>query len=800
LSTSQKTKYSGGGKPKRTRKKTRKSKKTKFWLKFGLNLFLTGTSLLAFFMFLIWIGVFGKIPSKKEISRIENNTASEVFTSDGKLMGRFFIENRLRTGKDGLSPNVINALVATEDARFFEHKGIDYISLGRVLVKTIIFRNKSQGGGSTISQQLSRNLYRRDGNHWWSLPVNKVKEAITANRIEKVYGKEQVLNLYLNTVPFGEEIYGIETAAQRFFSKSAKDLNPAEAATLIGMLAANTAYNPRLHPENSKKRRNIVLHRMESQGFLSHAETIKWFKTPINLKYKKIDHNTGIAPYFRNHLRIEVEKILKEEYSDTINLLTDGLRIYTSIDSRLQSYAEQSMRKHMARLQKEFNAHWKNRTPWKNNPAIFQNAVHNSRRYKALKSEGLDEKEIFSELKKKTSNLPGQTESKYKVSALDSVRQELLTLHTGFLAIDPSNGYILAWIGGINHKYFQYDHVKAKRQVGSTFKPIVYAAALKNGMEPCSFLANERKVYSDYNDWSPANDDNNYEGYYSLKGGMAHSVNTIAADVIMKTGIHRVISLAQDLGISSDFPEVPSIALGTVEISLLEMLQAYSAFLRYGSYVEPIGLIRIEDRNGKILYEPETFAEKENAFNKETSLEMIYMLKEVVDSGTARSLRTVFHLNGELAGKTGTTQNNADGWFIGFTPNILAGCWVGAENPSVHFRTTRLGQGAYMALPVFAGFIRKTSNDPALRKYTSGRFPILPVHLKHMLDCPDDSLENPELSFFEKLFGKNKEMDSLQLIRKKEHLLKREEEKLKRKEKNKNFMNKVRKFFRKKKK
>ncbi len=800
MSVNQKTKYPGTGKPKRTKKKTRKSKKTSFWLKLSLNLFLTAISLSALFMFLIWIGVFGKIPSTKKLSRIKNNTASEVFTSDGKSMGRYFIENRLRTGEDGLSPNIINALVATEDARFFEHKGIDYISLGRVLVKTIIFRNKSQGGGSTISQQLSRNLYQRNGSHWWSLPVNKVKEAITANRIEKVYGKEQVLYLYLNTVPFGEEIYGIETASHRFFSKSAKDLNPAEAATLIGMLAANTAYNPRLHPENSIKRRNIVLHRMESQGFLSHSETVKWFKTPINLKYKKIDHNTGIAPYFRNHLRTQVEEILKEKYSDTINLLTDGLRIYTSIDSRLQLYAEQSMQKHMARLQKEFNAHWKDLTPWKNNPSIFQKAVQNSSRYKALKLKGLDEKEILSELQKKTSTLPGQEVSTYKVSALDSVRQELLTLHTGFMAIDPSNGNILVWIGGINHKYFQYDHVKAKRQVGSTFKPIVYAAALKNGMEPCDFLPNERKIYSDYDNWSPANDNNNYEGYYSLKGGMAHSVNTIAADVIMKTGIHRVINLAQDLGISSDFPEVPSIALGTVEISLLEMLQAYSAFLRYGSPVEPIGLLRIEDRNGKILYEPGPFKEKENALDKETSLEMIYMLKEVVDSGTARSLRTVFHLNGELAGKTGTTQNNADGWFIGFTPNILAGCWVGAESPSVHFRTTSLGQGAYMALPIFAGFIGKTSKDPAIRKYTSGRFPLLPIHLKYMLNCPDYSLENPELSFFEKLFGKNKEMDSLRLIQKEQRLQKREEKKLRNKEKSKKFMNKVRNFFGKKKK
>jgi penicillin-binding protein 1A len=520
----------------------------------------------------------------------------------------------------------------------------------------------------------------------------------------------------------------------------------------------------------------------------------------LNLKYRRIDHNTGIAPYYRDQLKIQVESILQEEYCDTINLLTDGLRIYTSIDSRLQSYAEQSMQKHMRRLQKEFNAHWKNRTPWTNNSSLFENAVKNSKRYKSLEAQGLEKREIFAELKKKTSTLPGQSEITNKISPLDSVRQELLTLHTGFLAIDPSNGHILAWIGGIDHKYFQYDHVKAKRQVGSTFKPIVYAAALESGMEPCDFLPNERKIYKDYDDWSPANDDNTYEGFYSLKGGLAHSVNTIAANVIMKTGIRRVIRLAENLGIQSNIPVVPSIALGTVEISMLEMLEAYSAFLRYGNPVKPYGLLRIEDRNGNILYEYKPSEEKRKALSKETSLEMIYMLKEVVDSGTAHSLRTIFQLNGDLAGKTGTTQDNADGWFIGFTPNILAGCWVGAESPTVHFRTTTLGQGAYMALPIFAGFIGKTSADRNLRRYTAGRFPLLPVDLKHMLDCPDYSLDNPELSFFERLFGTKPKTDSLQLIQKEERIQKRQEQKQKAKEKSRNFMNKVRKFFGKKKK
>ncbi|MEA1898919.1 MAG: transglycosylase domain-containing protein, partial [Bacteroidota bacterium] len=441
-----------------SRNKTRRKQAKKpfstwrFLIKLGIQLLLLGIFLSSFFVLLVWLGMFGSLPGKEDLTNIENHTASEVFTSDGKLMGRYFIENRLTIGNKNISPHLINALIATEDSRFFEHKGIDYISLGRVLFKTMIARNKSQGGGSTISQQLARNLFPRTGNSMFDLTVNKVKETIIANRLEKIYNKDQILNLYLNTVSFGEEIFGIETASQRFFSKSAGDLYPYEAATLVGMLAANTAYSPRLYPEQSRKRRNIVLRRMAEQGWIDSGDYSKWINEPIHLNYRRIDHNTGIAPYFRDILQKELESYLKNNFEDSINLYTDGLRIYTSIESGIQAYADYAVLLQMNRLQKEFNEHWKNQSPWDESTGLFIETVRKSSRYQRLLADGHNENEIMHLLAKPISTLPGDPEGKAgKLSPLDSIRQSLLTLHAGFLAIDPATGYILAWVGGIDH-------------------------------------------------------------------------------------------------------------------------------------------------------------------------------------------------------------------------------------------------------------------------------------------------------------------------------------------------------------
>lgn len=726
--------------------------------------------------------MFGSLPGKEDMTNIENHTASEVFTSDGKLMGRYFIENRLSIGNKNISPHVINALIATEDSRFFEHKGIDYISLGRVLFKTMIARNKSQGGGSTISQQLARNLFPRTGNSIFELTVSKVKEIIIANRLEKIYNKDQILNLYLNTVSFGEEIFGIETASQRFFSKSAGDLHPYEAATLIGMLAANTAYSPRLYPEQSWKRRNIVLRRMEEQGWIDAGDYSKWIAEPIHLSYRRIDHNTGIAPYFRDILQKELENYLKDNFGDSINLYTDGLRIYTSIESEIQAYAEGAVTREMNRLQKEFNEHWKNQSPWDESTGLFIEALRGSTRYQKLLTDGHNETEIMHLLAKPINTLPGGTRGeKGKLSPLDSIRQSLLTLHAGFMAIDPATGFILAWVGGIDHKEFQYDHVTSKRQVGSTFKPIVYAAALEKGIKPCDFFSNEKRIYKNYDDWSPSNSEGSYDGYYSMKGALVHSVNTVSAELILKTGIPRVIALAKEMGIDSSIPEVPSIALGAADISLKEMVFAYSSFINQGLAVRPVGITRIEDKDGNVLFVHKPSPPGKTVISNETSLTMIHMLKEVVDSGTARSLHSVYHLKTELGGKTGTTQNNADGWFIGFSPNIVAGCWVGAENPSVHFRTTRLGQGAHTALPVFARFMQNLENNSQHKVLTSGTFPLLPAHLVKEFDCPDFSMKNPRFSFIEKLFMRDALKDSIRAVKKEERKVKQKEKRLERK-------------------
>lgn len=783
-------------------KKSKRKVKSNFpWFKLVFGLILLGIFSFALFVSIVWIGAFGRLPSREDLKSIENDNASEVYSADGKLMGRYFIENRLTIGNKDISPHVTNALISTEDSRFFEHKGIDFISLGRVLTKTIIFGNKSQGGGSTISQQLARNLFPRSGNSWWSLPVNKTKEAIVANRLEKVYSKEQILNLYLNTIPFGEEIFGIETASQRFFSKSAGELNPSEAAVLVGMLAANTAYNPRLNPERSEARRNIVLNRMEQQGFPSTIETQEWIEKPIELNYRKIDHNTGIAPYFRDIIKIKVEEVLLKTQLDSINIFTDGLKIYTTINSSLQAYAEESVKSNMTRLQKEFNYHWKNKTPWNDTSALFSNAIKNSKRYQQLLTEGLSEDEIMMKFNQALSTPPGKSDAEdiKLISPLDSIRQDLLMLHTGFLAIDPFSGHILAWIGGINHKFYQYDHVTSKRQVGSTFKPIVYSTALELGMDPCEFISNEKHVYEEFDDWSPSNSDGNYEGYYSLKGGLAHSVNTITAEIIIETGVDPVISLAKKMGITSKIPRVPSIALGSAEISLLEMLNAYTTFLRDGRPKKSIGLLKIEDKNGKIIYQHEPASEHIPVMDRETSLMMIHMLKEVVDTGTARSLRSVYGLQGDLAGKTGTTQNNADGWFIGFTPHILAGCWVGAENPSIHFRTTALGQGAYTALPVVARFFQKLERSRKNQVYTSGYFPLLPAHLNEKMDCPEYSRADPKMNIFEKLFSKKIRNDSIRAIKREKRLLERELRLQESGKKKPGFGDKIRNLFRKKK-
>ncbi|WP_430934421.1 penicillin-binding protein 1A [Saccharicrinis sp. 156] len=750
------------------------------------------------FLLFVYLGVFGRLPNTEDLARIDNDIASEVYAEDGVLMGKYYYQNRMSIENKEISQHAKNALVATEDKRFFQHQGLDLLSLGRVAVKTILFRDKSQGGGSTISQQLAKNLYPRKKYGPFTMLVNKSKEVFVASRLEEVYSKEEILTLYLNTVPFGEDVYGIEAASQRFFSKHSSDLEPKEAAVLVGMLAANTAYNPRVNPERSAKRRNIVLDRMTEFGFLNKEESKLIKESDLGLEYHKIDHNTGIAPYFREIIRKEVTRVLEEKYGEQYDLYRDGLKIYTTIDPTLQKYADEAVQQHMASLQKEFKYHWENRDPWKKKPSVFLSALHSSDRYKTLKSSGKTEAEILAEMKKLTrmSIFAYPDEKEVTLSPLDSVKHYLKILNTGFMVMDPHSGKILSWVGGVNHKYFQYDHVTSRRQVGSTFKPIVYTAALMEGMSPCEYISNERRIYEDYDDWSPTNADGNHLGFYSLKGGLSNSVNTITAEIMMRTGVDEVLNLAERMGVESKLPAVPSLSLGAGEISLREMLTVYTCFANRGSRTEPFGLLRIEDKTGKVLYEYKPQIKGFPVLDNQTVNLMNHMLRGVVENGTGKGLRTTYRLRSQIAGKTGTTQDNADGWFIGYTPNLLAGAWVGAESPVVHFRTTTLGQGAHMALPIYGLFMKKVEQNPRYRKYTNAYFPNLDSKLTAMVDCADYSEDDPDRSFFD-IFKRGKERpDSLSL---KEWRDIQKEEKEQRKEKRKGLLNRMKDLFKKKK-
>ena len=757
------------GTGKKTKKKTRGKNNSRINKKslflFGLKLTGGVIMTMAIFVLFVYLGLFGSLPSYSELSKIKQNTASEVYSADGRLMGRYYIQNRITIDNKNISKYVKEALIATEDSRFFEHEGVDFVSLGRVIVKSILLGDRSQGGGSTISQQLAKNLFPRKNLNFLTLPVGKIKEIFIASRLEKIYTKEEILTLYLNTVPFGENIYGIETAAHRFFNKKSKYLDPAESATLIGMLAANTRYNPHRNPELSRKRRNIVIDRMAEHGAITTDEAKKYKSTTIKIDYNRIDPNTGIAPYFRSRIKKQITDILKDKYGDEYNLLTDGLKITTTINSKIQNYAEYAVHVQMKRLQQEFDRHWKGRDPWEKYPDIYINALKRSPRYKTLKKQHKSEKEVLKILNKKVPMkiFSYDGEKEVMMSPADSVKYHLKMLNAGFIAINPVNGHILAWIGGVDHKTSQFDHVTARRQVGSTFKPIVYTAAMKEGMEPDTYISNERHVYEKYHNWSPANHDGNYEGYYSLKGGLVNSVNTISAEVIVRTGIDEVIDLAKEMGITSHIPEVPSIALGTAEISLMEMVRAYATFPNYGKPVQTVEILKIEDRNGNVLWENESQDLEDQIYDRDVAFAIVDMLRGVVERGTGRGLRSTYGLKSEIGGKTGTTQNNSDGWFIGFTPGIVAGAWVGNDNPSIHFRSTALGQGAHTALPIFARFMQKAERDPGLRAFTSRSFYMLPHDMAMKLSKPDYTLEDPDENIFDRLFGNTARPDSVKL-------------------------------------
>ena len=661
--------------------------------------------------------------------------ASEVFSVDGKILGRYYLENRNNASFNEISPNVINALIATEDTRFYEHRGIDEIALLRVLVKSILMRHKSSGGGSTISQQIAKNLFPRIDYGPFSMPVNKLREAIIAYRLERIYTKQEILSIYLNTVPFAENIFGIEVAAERFFSKTPLKLEVNEAAVIIGMLKANNYYNPRTHPERAKERRNIVIGQMAKYEYISEQEADINIAKPLGLKYRVISYNRGPAPYFLEKLKPQLLEWCKNhtnENDDPYNLYTDGLKIKTTIDYSLQYYAQQSVKEYMKNLQKVFDNHWKSRDMFKENPNIIKSAIQNNGNGNTNYNEELKKYNI----KKPTTVFTWDGLKDVNISRLDSLKHYLKLLNAGFIAIDPQQAALKAWVGGIDFRFFKYDHVTALRQTGSAFKPFVYLAALENDIAPDKYFVNQYKIYKDYQNWAPRNSHNEYGGYYTMKGALAKSLNTVSVEVLLEAGIDETIDIAEDLGISTELPDYPSLALGVASISLKEMVEAFAGIVNDGKPVEAHYLLEIADSKGNILETFEYELEDDPVISPENCRAIVNMMEAVVDGGTGRGIRSIYKISGDFAGKTGTTQNNSDGWFIGITPNLVTGCWVGADDPRVHFRTTTYGQGAYMALPIVGKFFHKTYRDPKFASLKNSSFNRPNTELLAMLNKP----------------------------------------------------------------
>lgn len=716
---------------------------------------LTVSAILAIIYLGVRLGWYGELPTEAKLAEIENDQASAVYGADGVRLGKYYIQNRVDASAEEVNPFVINGLVATEDARFFEHGGVDLRALFRVAVKTVMLQDQASGGGSTISQQLAKNLYPRQRYRWLGILKNKLREMVIASRLEQVYDKEEILLLYLNTVPFGDNAFGIKVAAQRFFNKGPDQLTAEEAAVLIGLLKGNTSYNPRLNPEAALKRRNLVLRRMSAADHLPTGTLDSLLKIPLTLDYRPEAHNRGLATYFREHLRHELKTILEEHPGPNgkpYDLYRDGLKIYTTIDSRVQAHAEAAVLEVLPQLQANLATDWKKykNSPWE---SAFQNHLKKSSRYQNIAKQVQDHEAVLEQLRQPAR----MTVLDWKrggaidtlLSPLDSLRHYFIQLNAGLLAAEPRTGMVRAWVGGGDHRFVQYDHVKSRRQIGSTIKPIVYAAALQEGMRPCEYTPAERFTYEDYNNYNPGNPSGEYEGVYSMRGGLAKSVNTVAVNIAVRTGLDRVVDFTKQLGLSQEVKAIPSLALGTAEASLWEMVPAYATFANGGRRPSRLHYLdRIETADGEIIvaFEPPNAEEFEQVMTDSVAQLATFLLSGVVNNGTAARLRSRHGLRGAIAAKTGTTQDQSDGWLLGFTPKLVVGSWVGAEYPAVHFRTLSRGSSTATALPLWGNFMRRVVRDNSLKTFQGGNFPALDELTLAYLQCPDYLEEMPIIS------------------------------------------------------
>ncbi len=698
------------------------------WLSFAIGLL----SLFIFF-FGLANGWFGAMPSFEELENPNTNLASEIYSADGVVLGTFHIENRSNIHFKDLPPDLVNALLAIEDIRFTDHSGIDFRALFRVAWG--VMTGNSKGGGSTLTQQLAKNLFPRDENlSKPQLVMRKFKEWITASRLERNYSKEEIMAMYLNTVAFGSQAFGIKSAALTFFGKSPDELTLAESALMAGVVNAPTWYSPVRNPERAQQRRNLVLKKMADYGFISQDQFEKTAQLPLDMSnFGLLDHNSGAATYFREFLRSELKDWAashKKSDGTPYDIYKDGLKIYTTINSRMQRYAEEAVREHLGgELQPSFFKHWRGQP---NAPFVFppedvkaevekimSQAMRRSDRYRYLKQAGASSDSIAlafrTPVKMRVFSWKGPVDT--IMTPMDSIRYYKFYLQSSLMSVDVKTGQVRAYVGGIDYRYFKYDHAtQARRQVGSTFKPFLYTLAMQEGeYTPCYKVPNISYSVQlwDGTFWEPKNSSDERIGQeVTLKWALANSNNWISAYLIKRFPPESVIQMARKMGVVSPIDPVPAIALGTPEITLVEMVGAMNTFSNKGVFIKPYFVTRIEDKHGNLI---ERFVpEQSEALDEVTAYKMIQLMKGVVESGTGVRLRSKYDMRNPIAGKTGTTQNQSDGWFMGLTPEITTGVWTGAEDRAAHFRSIKLGQGANMALPIWALYMQKVYNDPVL--------------------------------------------------------------------------------------
>jgi penicillin-binding protein 1A len=737
----------------------------RFWI-----IFFSPLALLLFMIITIRFGLWGPMPSFEELENPRSNLASQIYSADGVLLGTFFIQNRTNVAHQDISPNMINALLATEDIRFHYHSGIDTRSLFRVLFRNILLGQREAGGGSTITQQLAKNLFpRQEDPSFFSLVIIKLKEWVTAVRLERNYTKEEILTMYLNTVDFGSHAFGIRLASQTYFNTTPDSLAVEQAAVLVGMLKGPSRFHPVRNPERALNRRQVVLNQMYRYNFLTRAEFDSIRSIPLDMsQFRVLDHQEGLATYFREFIRQEMlawSQTRTKPDGSNYDIYRDGLRIFTTIDSRMQRYAEEAVAEHMGKtLQPEFFRHW---SGFRNAPfgrdltrqqinTNIENSIRRSDRFINMRRQGLSVDSINASFRVPVPmevfswNGPIDT----IMSPLDSIWYYKHFLNAGMMAIEPQTGHVRAYVGGIDFRHFKFDHVTAiRRQVGSTFKPFLYTLAMQEGeFGPCTEVPNTPVTFdTPQGPWTPQNASDEKEGeMVSLKWALANSINTISAFLMKRYSPLALINLVRRMGITSPIDPVPAIALGTPDLSVKEMVGAFGTFANQGVFIEPVFVTHIEDKNGNLI---EAFRpRREEAISEETAYLMLELMKGVVESGTGRRLIFRYGLNYPIAGKTGTTQNHSDGWFIGLTPNLVAGVWVGGEDRGIRFREIALGQGANMALPIYGLFMQRVYANESINLYR-GDFerPLLPLRVE--TDCAAyQRSRNPRSEFRRSVF------------------------------------------------